>query len=198
MQAETSKDLIREGPLTLHVGGECMRFAMPHGAKTRVEKRNLCWPGDIVAYGGVTAGWPVIGRWAFCLGVTAGKGFVLRRAESYRAGILCLPHLTWRRDGCTARGKQLMTANKQVWKVDPSVRFRRLFDEAVLIHQAKAEALVLNDTAISFIEGCDGERTVEQVIAGMVEEFDVSAEQLAEDLRPFIEELAAQGIIEAV
>jgi hypothetical protein len=91
-----------------------------------------------------------------------------------------------------------MTGKDKVWKVDSSVRFRRLFDEAVLIHQEKAEALVLNDTAISFIEGCDGERTVDEIIAGMVDEFDVSAEQLAEDLGPFIEELAAQGVIEAV
>jgi len=78
------------------------------------------------------------------------------------------------------------------------VRFRRLFDEAVLIHQRKAEALVLNDTAISFIEGCDGERTVGEIIMAMTDDFDVSAEQLAEDLTPFIEQLAAEGVIEKV
>jgi hypothetical protein len=86
----------------------------------------------------------------------------------------------------------------KVWKVNGEVRFRRLFDEAVLIHQEKAEAMVLNDTAISFLEGCDGERSVGEIIAGMVDEFDVSAEQLAEDLGSFIEQLAAEGIIEAV
>ena len=91
-----------------------------------------------------------------------------------------------------------MAADKTIWKVDSGVRFRRLFDEAVLIHQQKAEALVLNDTAISFIEGCDGERTVDEIIAGMTAEFEVSAEQLAADLAPFIEQLAAEGIIEAV
>lgn len=84
---------------------------------------------------------------------------------------------------------------KTVWKLDPGVRFRRLFDEAVLIHQEKAEALVLNDTAISFIEGCDGERTVEEIIDSMVEEFEVSADELAADLAPFIEQLADEGII---
>ena len=87
---------------------------------------------------------------------------------------------------------------KTVWKVDSSVRFRRLFDEAVLIHQEKAEALVLNDTAISFLEGCDGELSVEEIIAGMVDDFEVTTEQLREDLGPFIEKLAAEGIIEAV
>lgn len=87
---------------------------------------------------------------------------------------------------------------RTIWKVDPGVRFRRLFDEAVVIHQVKAEALVLNDTAISFIEACDGERTVKEIVAAMTADFDVSAEQLAADLAPFIEQLAAEGIIEKV
>ena len=91
-----------------------------------------------------------------------------------------------------------MTKNTTIWKVDPSVRFRRLFDEAVLIHQRKSEALVLNDTAISFIEACDGKRTVDEIIAALTEDFEVSADQLADDLAPFIEQLAAEGIIEEV
>ena len=62
-----------------------------------------------------------------------------------------------------------MTDNPTIWKLEPGVRFRRLFDEAVLIHQRTAEALVLKDTA-----------------------------QLAADLAPFIEQLAAEGIIEKV
>ena len=86
---------------------------------------------------------------------------------------------------------------KQVWKVNPGVRFRRLFDEAVLIREHDAEALVLNDTAASFIESCDGKRTVEEIIAGMLGDFEVSAEQLAQDLAPFIVQLAGEGIIEA-
>jgi len=89
-------------------------------------------------------------------------------------------------------------SSSKIWKVDSSVRFRRLFDEAVLIHQEKAEALVLNDTAISFLEACDGERTVEEIIAGMVGDFEVSAEELGADLGVFIEQLADEGIIEAV
>jgi len=91
-----------------------------------------------------------------------------------------------------------MSDKNTIWKVDSSVRFRRLFDEAVLIHQEKAEALVLNDTAISFLEACDGKRTVDEIIAGMVEEFEVSAQELEADLGPFIDQLADEGIIEAM
>jgi hypothetical protein len=90
------------------------------------------------------------------------------------------------------------SANKTIWKVDSGVRFQRLFDEAVLIHQENAEALVLNDTAISFIEACDGERTVDEIISGMVGDFEVSAGDLAADLGAFIEQLELEGIIKAV
>jgi hypothetical protein len=86
----------------------------------------------------------------------------------------------------------------QIWKVNRLVRFRRLFDEAVLIHPDKDQALVLNDTAANFLEGCDGERSVGEIIEAMTAEFEVSAEQLAQDLLPFIGQLAAEGIIEAV
>ena len=85
-----------------------------------------------------------------------------------------------------------------IWQLDSAVRFRRLLDEAVLIHQEKAEALVLNDTAVSFIELCNGERTVDEIIAGIVENFEVSAEQLVQDLTPFIKELSREGIIKPV
>ena len=88
-----------------------------------------------------------------------------------------------------------MIKGNKILAVDSSVRFRRLFDEAVLIHQEKADALVLNDTAISFLELCDGQRTVDEIIAGMVDDFEVSAEQLVEDLEPFIRELAEERII---
>jgi hypothetical protein len=90
------------------------------------------------------------------------------------------------------------SANKAIWKVDSNVRFRRLFDEAVLIQQETAEALVLNETAISFLEACDGERTVDEIISGMVEDFEVSAEDLATDLGAFIQQLEQEGIIKAV
>ena len=91
-----------------------------------------------------------------------------------------------------------MTAGNKIWAVDSSVRFRRLLDEAVVIQQEKAAALVLNDTAISFLELCDGHRTVDEIIAAMVDDFEVSSKQMTEDLAPFIRELAEEGIIKSL
>ena len=44
-----------------------------------------------------------------------------------------------------------MIQGNKIWKVDSSERFRRLFDEAILIRQEKVKALALNDTTISFL-----------------------------------------------
>ena len=91
-----------------------------------------------------------------------------------------------------------MVNGKQVWKVTPGVRFRRLFDEAVLIREHDAEALVLNDTAASFIERCDGKLSVEEIIVSMTSDFEVSTERLTQDLEPFIIQLAEEGVIDDV
>lgn len=45
----------------------------------------------------------------------------------------------------------VMIQGNKIWKVDSSERFRRLFDEAILIRQEKVKALALNDTTISFL-----------------------------------------------
>jgi len=84
------------------------------------------------------------------------------------------------------------------WQVDPRVRFRRMFDEAVVIHQEKAEALVLNETGTTFLELCDGQRSVEQIIRLMADQYDTSGEELRNDIRQFIEDLSSGGIISRV
>ena len=86
----------------------------------------------------------------------------------------------------------------QIWQLDEHVRFRRLFDEGVLIHQDQAEAIVLNDTGVTFLELCDGRRNAGEIISGMAAQFEVERETLAADLVPFIQELADGGIIQGV
>jgi pyrroloquinoline quinone biosynthesis protein D len=84
------------------------------------------------------------------------------------------------------------------WQLDPQVRFRRLFDEAVVIHQQKAEALVLNETGVSFLELCDGQRTLDQIIDLLDEEYDTPRAELTDDVLRFAEELSSSGIISPV
>ena len=88
--------------------------------------------------------------------------------------------------------------SNQVWQLDEHVRFRRLFDEGVVIHQDQAEAIVVNDTGVTFLELCDGLRSTGDIIQDMKIQFEVEPETLAADLEPFINELAAGGVIRLV
>ena len=88
-----------------------------------------------------------------------------------------------------------MTSHDQVWSVDPHVRFRRMLDEGVLIHQDKAEAIVLNESAMTFLELCDGQRKTSEVLEAMQARYEIPVEQLEADLLPFLEVLSADGII---
>ena len=88
--------------------------------------------------------------------------------------------------------------NQKTWQLNEQVRYRRLFDEGVLIHQEKAEALVLNDTAIAFLELCNGQRSTGEIISEMAQQYDVGHDELVEDLKGFIKELAQTGIIHPV
>ena len=83
----------------------------------------------------------------------------------------------------------------EIWQLSEHVRFRRMFDEAVLIHQEQAEALVLNDTGISFLELCDGRRSAGEIISELTVQFDVNVRTLAKDLEPFLEELAEESVV---
>lgn len=84
------------------------------------------------------------------------------------------------------------------WQVNDRVRFRRVFDEAVVIHQEKAEALVLNDTGAAFLELCDGHRSLNEIVESILEQFEVDEQVLRKDLASFAEVLLAEGIIEPV
>ena len=91
-----------------------------------------------------------------------------------------------------------MVDTTDIWRLDKNVRYRRLLDEAVLIHQQQAEALVLNDTAVAFLELCDGLRTMADIIGKLTGTYAVDSDELAKDLEPFIDELAGDGIIHRV
>ena len=83
------------------------------------------------------------------------------------------------------------------WRVHPNVRFRRLFDEAVVLHQKQAEAVVLNDSGAAFLELCDGEHSFEEIIELLCMQFQVEAETLRDDIVPFARELQDGGYIVA-
>jgi len=91
-----------------------------------------------------------------------------------------------------------MMDSTKTWQLDEQVRYRRLFEEGVLIHQEQAEALILNDTAMAFLELCDGQRNTAEIIDEMTQRYDVAHAELLGDLSGFIEELLKAGVIHPV
>jgi hypothetical protein len=72
-----------------------------------------------------------------------------------------------------------------------------VLDEAVVIHQERAEALVLNDTAATFLELCDGALSLGEIVERMAVEYEVDEETLRQDVTAFAQELLQEGLIEA-
>ena len=89
----------------------------------------------------------------------------------------------------------IVNAN-DVLKVNRKTRFRRVFEEAVVIHEDKDEALVLNETGAAFLEACDGRRTFDQLIQYLESQFETEAETLRKDMGEFASTLLSAEIIE--
>ena len=75
------------------------------------------------------------------------------------------------------------------------VRFRAVDDETVVIRQEAAEALVLNEVAGRILDLVDGSRSLDAIIDVLFEEYDVSADELAQDVRTYVRELLDAGIV---
>jgi hypothetical protein len=75
------------------------------------------------------------------------------------------------------------------------VRFRRIEKETVVIRQEAAEALVLNEVGGRLLELLDGEATVEHLLERLLEEYEVSPEDLAQDVEVYLKELLEAGIV---
>jgi hypothetical protein len=44
------KEFIQQGPLTVHVNGDCMNNSLPAGSDARLEGCSFYWPGEVVAF----------------------------------------------------------------------------------------------------------------------------------------------------
>ena len=73
-------------------------------------------------------------------------------------------------------------------------RFRRFDEEGVIVQQASAEAIVVNDTAARLLELSDGRRTLDECAAAIEAEFEAEHGAVARDVLRFAEEMVAAGV----
>ncbi len=89
-------------------------------------------------------------------------------------------------------------ADNDCWQLDSRVRYRKVLDEAVLIHQERAAVMVLNETAHSFLECCREQLSFAESVDRLMEEYEVERGVLAEDLAECIAELEHKGVISPI
>jgi hypothetical protein len=80
------------------------------------------------------------------------------------------------------------------YKKDPSIVFRRIADEVILVPVRRRAAdmesvFTLNDTAAAIWELVDGERSLCDIRDAIVQEYDVTEEEAEADLLAFLQEL---------
>jgi hypothetical protein len=80
----------------------------------------------------------------------------------------------------------------------PHARFRRFEEDGVIVHQAAAEALVVNDAGARLLELADGNRSLAECVAAIASEFDAGDAAVAQDVLSFAAELVAAGVAQVV
>jgi predicted site-specific integrase-resolvase len=88
--------------------------------------------------------------------------------------------------------------NETSWLIDDRVRYRKVLDEAVVIHQNRAEALVVTASAHAFLECCERQLNFGQIVSEMMSQYEVTQEQLVSDLLSCIHDMESREIIHRV
>lgn len=73
---------------------------------------------------------------------------------------------------------------------------RILDDEAIIVHFKASLFYTFNPVGTFIWERCDGQHTLEQIVAELVENYDLSPERSTSDCQKFIDELVLEGLLE--
>jgi len=78
------------------------------------------------------------------------------------------------------------------------VRFRTVLDEGVVLKQATAEILVVNEVGARALELLDGQRALADVHSTLAGEFEATSDDISRDLDVYLAELLEIGVIEEI
>lgn len=89
-----------------------------------------------------------------------------------------------------------MTSESSVFRIRRDVRFRVVGEEAVIVRQENAEVLAINEVGASVLELLDSRRSVREILAALLEEYDADRDSLSSDVTRFLGELRDAGVVE--
>lgn len=83
------------------------------------------------------------------------------------------------------------------FRPSPSARAARAGSDLVLLHLERGTYYTLNETGAFVWERLDGTATLDEICAAIVERFEVDAGSAWSDLTALVDELTAEGLVEA-
>jgi hypothetical protein len=78
----------------------------------------------------------------------------------------------------------------------PGYRLEEIDNELLLFHPASTQILYCNETASLIWRLCDGERTVQEITALLIDAFPDAADSIARDVEATVERFTDYGAIE--
>jgi len=92
---------------------------------------------------------------------------------------------------------------KSVYRRNPNMVFREIAGELILVPiRRRAEdtdsIYVLNETGAALWKMLDGESSLEAIISGMLEQYDVDRATLCRDIEEYVKDMIASGALEEV
>ncbi len=79
-----------------------------------------------------------------------------------------------------------------------TVKWRVLDEEGVLVDLDRSTYFTLNSVGLFIWDRCNGEFSPEEIVEGIVEEFEIDAETARQDLETFLDALSDQGLIDYI
>jgi len=84
----------------------------------------------------------------------------------------------------------------QRFRRSPSTRFRKVFEEGLLLDQEVARLHVLNSAAAFLWDLLAQPRTSDELLNALLQEFDVDPETARRDIREFLDQALSAGLLE--
>jgi PqqD family protein of HPr-rel-A system len=88
-----------------------------------------------------------------------------------------------------------MSAPTTAWRRDAELPFQKLDEETIVVDPRRREVHLLNETAARIWELLASPRSIDELLATLVEEYDVAAAELHEAVQECIDGLTSKGLL---
>jgi PqqD family protein of HPr-rel-A system len=88
-----------------------------------------------------------------------------------------------------------MTTTTMAWRRDPELPHQRLEEETIVVDPASRQVHLLNETAGRVWELCASPRSLEELVAALVEEYDAPAEEVRAAVTELLADLGEKRIL---